>query len=483
MLTIGLRWEKPVPEAELAKARDALAKEQEDVEAMWTIVKSPLAGDAEKTALMESFYRNAPEIIKNRGLFGEDVPWEKERERGCAIMLLGQYSSELEKRGLYKDAIEVYETAEKLMGSGTCSGDDYGMRYSHMHVCACSGNMESAKAICGRYREDPVLQLHMSSLCFRKGDVEEAKKYLDIYIEDSIFAEEFIEMMLDADCVEKIRDKNYSVPGNFGHIISWIQENESFFDQKDFFLWARAEIERETMERTGSSQYTKNFFAYEKDFLSSGDITAYYKWNGHPGLLRKGNKLYRAGLDGNVHYVMDAKDNSPVFAYVEGIPEKTYAAWCSRPPGRRAGYALIRYKGQWRIAIRAEADPHTDGYMRPCAYREECMKLHIEKMSKEKRFSDYIFLFSGTDKEQKWPPQKMRMWILLPESLYGDKNLFNTNMDLEHRFSSCGCMKNPEKCRHKKMLSGSLTVKEQTGEEGQHTGSHAYRSRKPEAMG
>lgn len=468
------------PERVLAKARNALAKDPTDVEAMWAIARSPLAGDSEKADILEAFSINIPEIIEKRELAKYDGTFSRDHERTSTNLLFEQCSLELEKQGAYKDALKVYKAAEAMLGFDTRFSFDSFMKQLHMRACIRMDSLEDAKAVCDGHGEDPAFPLCVSSLYFHKGDMENARAYLDMFIERSMFAEEFIEAMTDEGIVRIFKDGNIPIscyPEKLGPLAEWFTEDIFPFDQKGFFLWANEEIERETQERTNSGQYRENFFDYEEDFLSSSDITAYFNYKSPVGLLRKEGRLYRLGFDGKLHLAEDTEDKDIVFPYIEGIPEKTYIAWCSRRPGQRVGYALVCYKGQWRIARRTGAMPDVDDHMRPCTYREECMKLHLKKVSRKKKFSDYIFLFSGTDKKQKWQPQKIQIWALLPESLYDRDDLFIGNMRLDCYLLSCWCIKEPDgnvlanwdagraisakdeprvpsrKCRYKKMLS------------------------------
>lgn len=447
----GLRNANISPEEKLRRAKEGLAEDNMNVEAMLVIVESPLAEKEEKSVVLKGFFENAQEIIKKNGLFEEEISGYKTYDETHVAILFLYCADEQENRGMYEAAFHVYETALALTKEGPRRCHDYGIRKSCMNLSVRCGDLESAEKLCEVFPDDSDILLLTSFLFYRENRLDKAKEYLNKCRDTNIFTEEFIKMMLDEDRAAEFSPNKCSPVHAMHEFISLVQRNRFLLERDDFFGWADGLIREEMIQRENSGKHEKNCFVYEMDFLKTDDVTHYYKWDQAPGMLIKDGKLYMEHA-GELLCRGSADERAPLFGAVEGIPDETYIAWKAWRSGNRAGYALVRFKGQWRIAIRTENSPYTDGYTRICPYAESCMCHHMMDMAKEKRFHDFIFVFSGTDKRRSWPPQQMRAWVLLPERLYKGWAFLSESESIRYRIECRGCKKEPNECRFAKMM-------------------------------
>lgn len=168
-----------------------------------------------------------------------------------------------------------------------------------------------------------------------------------------------------------------------------------------------------------------NFYSYRSDFLEHPDVTGYFNWKDGLPYLRLDNELWEYNPLNRQLVKNTSADPT------DGIemPKQLYVAWESASPGARQGFALIRFRGTWYIAIRIEMGYliiERAGY---CIGASLCKEKAFFEKSCCPENSKYIFLFSDADRSVKWPPQKSRTWILLPHDMTSNPDWF---LNVEH---------------------------------------------------
>ena len=209
-------------------------------------------------------------------------------------------------------------------------------------------------------------------------------------------------------------------------------------------------------------QITENFYSYDSDFLNSEDVTAYLNRNDDLAPVIVDGQVWWYNLWDGEMVCLGSPDQMPSLppglkrsviqsAVESDIPLDLYKMWSETSPGHRTGMALLRFQGNWYIAMRNEIPSYEDAYSSLCNRAPECLRNRWLAISKCEEAKDFIFLFSGVDPNISWPPQNCRCWVLLPANIALSRDTRDFADALGNRLMCTYCSSvDPDECKERR---------------------------------